>query len=70
MILFDLRTYYKQVGNTQDRLEKIRLEAERFRYYDSLSKEEQEEFKQLDRIIRREIADEIASSLQAMKQQL
>lgn len=70
MITFDLRTYYKRVGTVQDRLEQIRLEAERFRYYDNLSKEEQEEFKALDRVVRREVADEIAASLQEMQQHL
>ena len=70
MITFDLRTYYKRAGATQDRLEQIRLEAERFRYYDGLSKEEQEEFKELDRVVRREVADEIAAALQEMQRYL
>ncbi|MFD2573807.1 hypothetical protein ACFSUS_24435 [Spirosoma soli] len=67
MINFDFKAHYKRIGATQDRIEQIRIEAEWFRYYDSLSKEEQEEFKQLDRVVRREIADEIAESLQVLK---
>ena len=64
---FDFRGYYERVVATNDRLEQIRIEAERFRYYDSLSKEEQVTFWQLDRAVRREVADEIAVSLQEMK---
>ena len=67
---FDFKGYYERVAATKDRLEQIKIESERFRYYDSLSKEEQEEFKQLDRAVRREVADEIAMSLQMMKQDL
>lgn len=70
MIKFDFKSHYKRIGATQDRLEQIRIEAEWFRYYDSLSKEDQEEFKQLDRAVRREVADEIANSLQEMKRLL
>ena len=70
MIHFDFRAYYERVVSTKDRLEQIQIEADRFRYYDSLSKEEQEEFWQLDRAVRREVADEIAGSLQEMKQQI
>ena len=67
---FDFRAYYERVVSTKDRLEQIQIEADRFRYYDSLSKEEQEEFWQLDRAVRREVADEITGSLQEMKQQI
>ena len=68
MTTVDLKSYYERTGAAQDRLEQIRIEAEWFRYYDSLSKEEQEEFKQLDRAVRREVADELATALQAIKQ--
>lgn len=67
---FDFKNYYKRVVATTDRLEQIQIEADRFRYYDSLSKEEQEEFWRLDRAVRREVADEIAASLEEMKQHL
>lgn len=67
-INFDFRDYYKRVAAAKDRIDQIRIEAERFRYYDNLSKEDQEEFKQLDRAVRREVADEIEASLQDIKQ--
>ena len=64
---FDLKKYYERIGAAKDRLEQIRIEAEWFRYYDSLSKEEQQEFWQLDRAVRREVADDIAASLRNIK---
>ncbi len=67
MITFDFKSHYKRIGAAQDRLEQIKIEAEWFRYYDSLSKDDQATFWQLDRAVRREVADEIASSLQEMK---
>lgn len=67
MITFDFKSHYKRIGATSDRLEQIKIEAEWFWYYDSLSKEEQVTFWQLDRAVRREVADGIASSLQEMK---
>lgn len=70
MIKFDFKSHYKRIGAAKDRLEQIKIEAEWFRYYDSLSKEEQDEFWQLDRAVRREVADEIAASLEEMKQHL
>lgn len=69
-INFDFRRYYERVTKTKDRLEQIQIEADRFRYYDSLSKEEQGEFWRLDRAVRQEVADEIAASLQNLKQSL
>ncbi len=69
-INFDFRRYYERVTETKDRLEQIQIEADRFRYYDSLSKEEQGEFWRLDRAVRQEVADEIAASLQNLKQSL
>lgn len=66
-IPFDFRDYHKRVAATKDRLEQIQIEADRFRHNDSLSKEKQEEFCQLDRAVRREVADEIAASLEEMK---
>jgi hypothetical protein len=63
MITFDFQQYYERLFNAKDRLEKIKIESEQFRYYDALSKEEQKEFWEIDRSVRRKEGDKIQSQL-------
>lgn len=66
MITFDFQQYYERLFNTKDRLEKIKIESEQFRYYDSLSKEDQKEFWDIDRKVRKKEGDKIQTSLNKM----
>jgi hypothetical protein len=63
MITFDFQQYYDRLSKAKDRLERIKIESEQFRYYDSLSKEEQKEFWELDRSVRKKEADKIQTQL-------
>lgn len=63
MITFDFQQYYERLFKAKDRLEKIKIEAEQFRYYDSLSKEDQKEFWDIDRNVRKKEGDKIQTQL-------
>lgn len=66
MITFDFQQYYERLFKAKDRLEKIRIESEQFRYYDSLSKEDQKEFWDIDRDVRKKQGDKIQALLNKM----
>lgn len=66
MITFDFQQYYERLFNAKDRLEKIKIESEQFRYYDSLSKENQKEFWDIDRKVRKKEGDKIQTRLNKM----
>jgi hypothetical protein len=63
MITFDFQQYYERLFKAKDRLEKIKIESEQFRYYDSLSKEDQKEFWDIDRNVRKQEGDKIQTQL-------
>ena len=67
MITFDFKQFYQLVSSTNDELEKVKIEASYFRYYDSLSKKEQQTFKKLDKETRLAEADRIETELKAMR---
>lgn len=66
MITFDFQQYYERLFKAKDRLEKIKIESEQFRYYDSLSKEDQKEFWDIDRNVRKKEGDKIQTQLNRM----
>lgn len=66
MITFDFQQYYDRLFNAKDRLEKIKIESEQFSYYDSLSKENQKEFWDIDRKVRKKEGDKIQTRLNKM----
>jgi hypothetical protein len=66
MITFDFQQYYERLFKAKDRLEKIKIESEQFRYYDSLSKEDQKEFWEIDRSVRKKEGDKIQTQLNKM----
>ena len=63
MINFDFQQYYERLFKAKDRLEKIKIESEQFRYYDSLSKEDQKEFWDIDRNVRKKEGDKMQTQL-------
>lgn len=63
MITFDFQQYYERFFKAKDRLEKIKIESEQFRYYDSLSKEDQKEFWEIDRGVRKKEGNKIQTQL-------
>ncbi len=63
MITFDFQGFYDRLFKAKDRLEKIKIESEQFRYYDSLSKEDQKEFWDIDRNVRKKEGDKIQTQL-------
>lgn len=63
MITFDFQQYYERLFKAKNRLEKIKIESEQFRYYDSLSKEDQKEFWEIDRKVRKKEGDKIQTQL-------
>jgi hypothetical protein len=63
MITFDFQQYYERLFKAKDRLEKIKIESEQFRYYDSLSKEDQKEFWEIDRNVRKKEGDKLQTQL-------
>jgi hypothetical protein len=63
MVTFDFQQYYERLSKAKDRLERIKIESEQFRYYDSLSKEDQKEFWEIDRSVRKKEGDKIQAQL-------
>ena len=49
MKTFDFKSHYTKLAHTNSEIEKILLETELFKFYENLSKEEQEKFKSAER---------------------
>jgi hypothetical protein len=62
-INFDFVNYYRSFGELNNEISKMKKESEYFRYYDSLTKEQQQIFKTLDRKVRASEADFIQSQI-------
>lgn len=66
-INFDFQAYYRKLGQVENELDKIKIEASYFKYYDSLSKDDQIVFKNEDKKIRHLEAEFIRNEIHAMR---
>lgn len=64
---FDFKGYYRQMGQVNDELEKIKVEASYFKYYDNLTKDDQIIFKTEDKKIRLSEAEFIQNQIDSLK---
>lgn len=67
---FDFQAYYRNLGKVENELEKIKIEALYFKYYDKLSKELQIIFKNEDKKVRISEANHIQKEINLISQSI